>query len=122
MSREATWPASLRRTLVTLGLIAAAKLADATPPRHRTWEDGIDAGMNREVEAVLNLSQVGRFNGDQARVISDWLRAARQIKNWAPDQLAPLCAIVRPSPHPFWLRWEVPPVGNQGRQSSTAAN
>jgi hypothetical protein len=79
---------SLRRTLVTLGLIPAAKLADATPPRHRTWEDGIDAGMNREVEAVLNLSQVGRFNGDQSRVISDWLRAARQIKNWEPDQLA----------------------------------
>jgi hypothetical protein len=79
---------SLRRTLVTLGLIPAAKLADATPQRHRTWEDGIDAGMNREVEAVLNLSQVGRFNGDQSRVISDWLSAARQIKNWAPDQLA----------------------------------
>jgi hypothetical protein len=79
---------SLRGTLVTLGVIPAAKLADATPPRHRTWEDGIDAGMNREVEAVLNLSQVGRFSDDQSRVISDWLRAARQIKNWAPDQLA----------------------------------
>jgi hypothetical protein len=79
---------SLRRTLVTLGLIAAAKPADATPPRRRTWEDGIDAGMNREVEAVLNLSQAGRFNGDQSRVISDWLMAARQIKNWAPDELA----------------------------------
>jgi hypothetical protein len=79
---------SLRRTLVTLGLISAAELADATPPRHRTWEDGIDAGMNREVEAVLNLSQVGRFNGDQSRVISDWLMAARQVKHWAPDELA----------------------------------
>src|SRR5882672_10148152 len=88
MSREATWPASLRRTLVTLGLIAAAELADAAPPRHRTWEDGIDAGMNREVEAVLNLSQVGRFNDDQSRVISDWLRAARQVKDWTPDQQA----------------------------------
>jgi hypothetical protein len=79
---------SLRGTLVTLGLIPAAKLADAIPPRRRTWEDGIDAGMNREVEAVLNLSQVGPFNSDQARVISEWLSAARQIKNWAPDQLA----------------------------------
>jgi hypothetical protein len=79
---------SLRRTLVTLGLIPAAKLADATPPRRRSWEDGIDAGMSRVVEAVLNLSQVGPFNDDQARVISDWLTAARQIKNWAPDQLA----------------------------------
>jgi hypothetical protein len=79
---------SLRRALVTLGLIPAAKLADAPPPRRRTWEDGIDAGMNREVEAVLNLSQVGPFNDDQSRVISDWLTAARQIKNWAPDQLA----------------------------------
>jgi hypothetical protein len=86
---------SLRRTLVTLGLIPAgklaepaAKLADATPPRRRTWEDGIDAGMNREVEAVLNLSQVGAFSADQSRVITDWLSAARQIKTWAPDQLA----------------------------------
>jgi len=79
---------SLRRTLVTLGLIPAGALADATPPHHRTWEDGIDAGMNREMEAVLNLSQVGSFNGDQARVISDWLTAARQTKDWAPDQLA----------------------------------
>ena len=78
---------SLRHTLVTLGLVAAAELADATPPRRRTWEDGIDAGMNREVEAVLDLSQVGPFNDDQSRVISDWLSAARQIKNWAPDQL-----------------------------------
>jgi hypothetical protein len=79
---------SLRRTLETLGLISAAKPADATPPRRRTWEDGIDAGMNREVETVLNLSQVAPFNADQARVIYDWLTAARQIKNWAPDQLA----------------------------------
>jgi hypothetical protein len=79
---------SLRRALVTLGLIPTAKLADATPPRYRTWKDGIDAGMNREVEAVLNLSQVGPFNSDQARVITDWLSAARQIKDWAPAQLA----------------------------------
>jgi hypothetical protein len=79
---------SLRRTLVTLGLISPAGLADATPPRQRTWEDGIDAGMNRQVEAVLNLSQAGPFNGDQVRVIADWLSAARQIKDWAPDQLA----------------------------------
>ena len=27
------------------------------------------------------------FNDDQSRVISDWLTAARQIKNWAPDQM-----------------------------------
>jgi hypothetical protein len=86
---------SLRGTLATLGLIPTAKLADpagkladATPPRRRTWEDGIDAGMNREVEAVLNLSQMGPFNDDQSRVITDWLSAARQIKTWAPDQLA----------------------------------
>jgi hypothetical protein len=79
---------SLRGTLVTLGLIPAGKFADTTPPRRRTWEDGIDAGVNREVEAVLNLSQGGPFNDDQSRVISDWLAAARQIKNWAPDQLA----------------------------------
>jgi hypothetical protein len=85
---------SLRRTLATLGLTAAtladpaAKLVEATPPRRRTWEDGIDAGMNREVEAVLNLSQVGAFSADQSRVITDWLSAARQIKTWAPDQLA----------------------------------
>ena len=79
---------SLRHVLLTLGVIADAKPDDATPPRRRTWEDGIDAGMNREVEAVLNLSQAGPFNDDQARVIADWLTAARQIKDWAPDQLA----------------------------------
>ncbi len=78
---------SLRRSLVTLGIVPAAGLVDAAPPRRRTWEDGIDAGMNREVEAVLNLSQAGSFNDDQSRVIADWLTAARTIKIWAPDQL-----------------------------------
>ncbi|HEY2135911.1 MAG TPA: hypothetical protein VGH49_08475, partial [Xanthobacteraceae bacterium] len=85
---------SLRRALVTLGLVPAAELADGTAPRQRTWRDGIDAGMNREVEAVLNLSQVGPFNDDQARVITDWLMAARQVKDWAPDQQALLRRIV----------------------------
>ena len=34
----------------------------------------------------------------------------RELGRGASRGIEICCAIVRPSPHPFWLRWEAPPV------------
>ena len=90
---DASQAISLTAALRALGF--AVSPADEPLPRRRTWEDAPDAGMDRAAAAVLDLSQAGAFNSEQARMLAEWVSAARQIKTWTPDQVALLRRIAQ---------------------------
>ena len=86
---------SLRRTLLTLGLLSEPDLS-ALPaaPKPRHWTQGVDAPMTRDATAVLDLAQTAPFNEEQAAVLSAWIEYARAIVEWTPGQIALLRRIV----------------------------
>ena len=66
------------------------------PPRKgpRDWRDGLDENMTIGLIALLDLPQSEPFNSVQAKVATDWLMHARQVKVWTPELLSVLRRLV----------------------------
>ena len=66
------------------------------PPRRgpRNWQDGLDENMTIGLVALLDLPQSEPFNSEQAKVATDWIMHARQVKVWTPDLMSILRRLI----------------------------
>ena len=66
-----------------------------TIPRARSWKDGVDPQMTREVIAILDLPGDEPFDRAKSGIISNWTSHARSEKQWSPELIGLLRRIIR---------------------------
>jgi hypothetical protein len=88
-TRERYNPLSWKRVFSDLGYqIGEAELSIEKDLLIQNWDKGLTPELNKQLVAILDLSQTSVFNAAQAGVIQQWTTHARAQKNWNSELIA----------------------------------